>query len=197
MKSESKIIEHMKVEDLVREIRELERDAKTLNRLHFILNVYRTNDIAKSSENMGIPVRTGNDWARKWNEKGIDGLRHKKGAGRPPFLSTAQLEELDNWIESEEYPVAYNVYLYIKENFGVDYSKRQIDRIINKLNYVRVKPYPIAEDQPENAEELLEKATECIDPDKDIYGFVDEVAVQNTPNVSRILKKRLQTKNKS
>jgi hypothetical protein len=81
--------------------------------------------------------------------------------------------------------------LYIKDNFGIDYSKRQIDRIINKLDYVRVKPYPIAEDQPENAKELLKKSTECIDPDNDIYGFVDEVAVQNTPNVSRILKKKV------
>jgi transposase len=192
MESESKIIKHMEVQDLITEIRELERDVKTLNRLHFILQVYRTNDIAKSCENLGIPVRTGNDWVKKWNDYGIDALKHKKGAGRPSFLSSAQLEELDKWIQNEEYPVANSVYLHIKENFGIDYSKRQVDRIINKLDYVRVKPYPIADDQADNAEELLKKSTECIDSENDIYGFVDEVAVQNTPNVGRILKKKAQ-----
>ena len=29
-----------------------------------------------------------------------------------------------------------------------------------------------------------------IDPDNDIYGFVDETAVQNVPNVGRIIKKK-------
>jgi transposase len=189
MESKSKIVKHMDVEDLIKEIHKIEMDAKMLNKLHLMLQVYRTNDIVKSCEFLGIPVRTGHDWVKKWNDNGIDGLRHKKGAGRPSFLSTKQFEEVDKWIENQEYPVAYNVYLYIKDNFGIDYSRRQINRIINNLGYVRVKPYPIAENQPENAEELLKKSAECIDPDNDIYGFVDEVAVQNTPNVNRILKK--------
>ena len=111
MESDSKIIKHLKVNDLIIHIRKIERDVKTLNRLYLILDVYRTDDIAKSCKNLGIPVRTGNDWVKKWNENGIEGLRHKKGAGRPSFLSDEQLEELDNWIENEEYPVAYNFYL--------------------------------------------------------------------------------------
>jgi transposase len=190
MGSESKIVKHMDIEDLIIEIRDLERDSKTLNRLHLIRQVFKTNDIKESCEILDIPLRTGHDWVKKWNENGIEGLRHKKGAGRPPFLSDEQMQELDNWIENEEYPVPYNVYLYIKDNFGVDYSKRQVDRIIKKLDYVRVKPYPIAEKQAENAKEILKESTACIDPDNDIYGFVDEVAVQNTPNVSKILKKK-------
>jgi hypothetical protein len=46
----------MIVEDLVKEIRKLERDTKTLNRLHLIRQVYKTNDIAKSCEILDIPV---------------------------------------------------------------------------------------------------------------------------------------------
>jgi transposase len=139
---------------------------------------------------LDIPLRTGHDWVKKWNEKGIDGLRHKKGAGRPSFLSNKQLEELDNWMRKKEYLVTNDVYFYIKDNFGIDYSLKQVRRIIKKLNYTWVKPYPIADEQVENTEKLLKRDTESIDHDNDIYGFLDEVAVQNTPNVNRVIKKR-------
>jgi hypothetical protein len=73
--------------------------------------------------------------------------------------------------------VTNDVYLYIKDNFGIDYSLKQVKRIIKKLEYSWVKPHPIAEDQVHNAEELLKNDTRTIDQDKDIYGLVDEVAV--------------------
>jgi len=36
----------------------------------------------------------------------------------------------------------------------------------------------------------MKEKTLDIDPDKDIYGFFDESAMQNLPNISRVLKKR-------
>jgi len=190
MESELKIIRHLSVESLNEEIRELEQVCKTVNRLHLIRQVYRTNDIVESCEILDIPLRTGHDWVKKWNEKGIEGLRHKKGAGRPSYLSKEKLEKLDNWMKQEEYLVTNDVYLHIKDNFDVDYSLKQVRRIIKKLDYTWVKPYPIADEQIENAEELLKEDTKSIDPDNDIYGLMDEVAVQNTPNVGRIIKKK-------
>jgi transposase len=196
MKSESKINkDHMSVEDLTKEIHELERDAKMLERLNLVRMVYKTNDIAKSCELLDIPSRTGYGWVEKWNKNGIVGLRHKKGAGRPPFLSKKQLHELDEWMIDKDYLVTNDVYLYIKDEYGVDYSTKQVQRIIKKLDYVWVVPYPIAEDQPENAEELLKEATKDLDLDKDVVGFVDETAVQNTPNVGKVIKKKLQKGN--
>ena len=105
-------------------------------------------------------------------------------------MSKEQFEELDEWMEGKEYLVTKDVYLYIKDNFKIDYSTKQVRRIIKKLNYTWVRPYPIADDQAENAEEIMKEKTEIINPDKDIYGFLDETAVQNTPNVGKIIKKK-------
>ena len=180
----------MSVENLNRHIRELEKISKVVNRLYLIRQVYKTDNIAESCEILDIPLKTGYNWVNKWNKEGIDGLKHKKGAGRPSFLTDNQLKELDQWIENQEFLVTHDVYLYIKNNFGIDYSERQVRRIVTALNYTWVKPYPIADEQPNNAEEILKDRTEVINPDKDIYGLLDEVAVQNTPNVGRIIKKK-------
>jgi len=196
MKSESKINkDHMSVEELSKEIRELERDAKMLERLNLIRMVYKTNDITKSCELLDIPIRTGYGWVKKWNKKGKDGLRHKKGAGRPPFLSTKQLQELDEWMGDKDYLVTNDVHLYIKDKYGIDYSIKQVQRIIKKLDYTWVVPYPIAEDQPKNADELLKERTIELNLDNDVVGFVDETAVQNTPNVGKVIKKKLKKSN--
>jgi putative transposase len=189
MASDLIIKEHVPLEELNRVIREVEKDVKTLNRLHLIRQIYKTNNVAKACDILDVPVRTGYNWVDKWNKGGIEGLKHKLGAGRKPFLTEEEFQELDKWMEQEEFLETKDVYLYIKDNFGVDYSIRQVERIVNKLNYTWVKPYPIADKQPPDAEELLKEATSEINPDKDIYALMDETAVQNPPNVSRIIKK--------
>jgi putative transposase len=152
--------------------------------------MYRTHNVAESCEITGIPVRTGYDLLKKWNEFGIEGLRHKQGAGRPSRLSKEQFEELDKWMFEQEYLVTKEVYLHIKDTYGIDYSLRQVRRIIVKLGYSWISPYPIADQQAENAEEIMKEKTKIIDPEKDIYGFLDETAVQNSPNVKKIIKKK-------
>ena len=102
--------EYMSVGDLNRHIRKLEKISKVVNRLYLIRQVYKTDNIAESCEILDIPLRTGYNWVNKWNKKGIDGLRHKGGAGRPSFLSSNQLKKLDQWIENEEFLVTHDVY---------------------------------------------------------------------------------------
>jgi putative transposase len=190
MPSKLKVESYMSVEDLNTHIRKFEGDCKTATRLHLIKLAMKTGNLKEACEILDIPIKTGQDWVKKWNKNGIDGLRHKKGAGRPSYLLEGQFEELDEWMEGKEYLVTKDVYSYIKEHFGIDYSIKQVRRIVKKLNYTWVSPYPIADEQAENAEELLKEKTEIIDSNKDIYGFLDETAVQNTPNVGKIIKKK-------
>jgi transposase len=190
MPSEIEIEPHMSVEELNIHIRKFESDCKTVNRLHLIKQVMKTKNVGEACEIMDIPTRTAYEWIDKWNKKGIGGLRHKKGAGRPSFMSKEQLEGLDEWMIEQEFLTTKDLYLYIKDTFEIDYSLKQVGRIVKKLDYSWVKPYPIADKQPEDAEELLKEKTMDIDPDNDIYGFVDETAVQNIPNVGRIIKKK-------
>lgn len=189
MPAKLEIKPHMSVDILNTHIRKFEGDCKTANRLHLIKLAMKLGNLKEACEILDVPLKTGQNWVKKWNKNGIDGLRHKKGAGRPSFLSKKQFEELDVWMEGVEYLVTKDVYLYIKNNFNVDYSTKQVERIVKKLNYSWVSPYPIADNQADDAEEILKEKTDIIDPDNDIYGFLDETAVQNTPNVRRIIKK--------
>jgi putative transposase len=105
-------------------------------------------------------------------------------------MSKEQFLELDEWMVGQEYLTTKDVYLYIKDHFEVDYSLKQVGRIVRKLDYTWVKPYPIADKQPDDAEEQLKEKIVDLDPENDIYGFVDETAVQNKPNVGKIIKKK-------
>ena len=79
---------------------------------------------------------------------------------------------------------------FIKKNFNVDYSLKQVRKIIKKLGYGWIKPYPIYSKSPDNAKEILKIAATEVNPNEDIYGFFDESAFQNTSNVSHVLKKK-------
>ena len=61
----------MSDENLSRHIRELEKVSKVVNRLYLIRQVYKTDNIAESCEILDIPLRTGYNWVKRWNEEGI------------------------------------------------------------------------------------------------------------------------------
>jgi putative transposase len=146
---------------------------------------------------LGIPQKTAYNWLYKWNNEGVGGLDHKKGAGRPSFLSESQIEELNEFIKSDDSLGTTDVHYFIEDRFGIDYSTKQVRSIIKKLEYSWIKPYPIFSKSPENAKEVMKEDASEIDPDEDIYGFFDESAMQNLPNISKVLKKRRKNKSKS
>jgi len=181
---------HVSSEKLNDMVRELEKVAKKVNRLHFIQQLYKGNSVRKACSILNIPVTTGYNWRKKWNEGGPDGLNHKKGAGRPPFLTETQIKEVDEFIKNDDSLGTKDVHYFIEKRFGIDYSLKQVRFIINKLEYGWIKPYPIFSKSPKNAKETMKEDVSEIDPDEDIYGFFDESAMQNIPNVSKVLKKK-------
>jgi hypothetical protein len=119
----------------------------------------------------------------------------KKGAGRPSFLSKDQLKEVFNYIDENDSLGTKDVHYFIKNRFNVDYTLKQVRIIINNLEYGWINLYVIYSKSPNNAKEILKENVSEIDPTEDIYGFFDENAFQNHPNVSKVLKKRTKTQN--
>jgi len=189
-KSKGLVEFHISSTELNDEIRVLEKVAKKVTRLHFIQQLYKGHSVRKSCSILNIPVKTGYNWLNKWNDEGLEGLNHRKGAGRPPFLSEIQMKEVDEFIKRNGSLGTKDVHYFIKNNFGIDYSLKQTRFVINKLKYGWIKPYPIFSKSPENAKEIMKESAQDIDPDEDIYGFFDESAMQNIPNISRVLKKK-------
>ena len=156
-KSNDSIIFHVSAEKLNEHIRELEKVAKKVNRLHFIQQLYKGLSVQEACSILNIPIRTGFDWRKKWNAEGINGLDHRKGAGRPPFLSETEFEEVNQYISSNNNLGTKDVHKFIEDNFGIDYSLKQVREIIHKLEYSWIKPYPIYSKSPETAKEDLKK----------------------------------------
>ena len=192
MKENSKgLVEfHISSEKLNDMIRGLEKVAKKVNRLHFIQQLYKGHSVRGACSILNIPVTTGYNWLKKWNKEGPDGLNHKKGAGRPSFLTDSQMNEVDEFIRNNDSLGTTDVHYFVQNRYGIDYSLKQVRFIIKKLEYGWVKPYPVFSKSPENAKEIMKEDASEIDPDKDIYGFFDESAMQNLPNISRVLKKK-------
>ena len=192
MKENSKdLVEfHISSEKLNEMVRKLEKVAKKVNRLHFIQQLYKGHTVREACSILNIPVTTGYNWLKKWNEEGPDGLDHKKGAGRPTFLTENQMKQLDEFIENNDSLGTKDVHYFIQKKFGIDYSLKQVRFIINKLEYGWIKPYPIFSKSPKNAKEIMKEDASEIDSDEDIYGFFDESAMQNLPNISRVIKKK-------
>jgi putative transposase len=188
--SKELIIEHISPSMLNDYIRMLEKVAKKINRLHFVQQMYDGRTVREACAILKMSERTGYNWLKKWNDGGLDGLNHKKGAGRPPFLSDDQFKEVDDYIKNNDSLETKDVHEFIEKNFGVDYTLKQIREIIKKLDYGWIKPYPVYSKSPDNAKEILKEDVKEIDSEKDIFGYYDESSLQNLPNISKVLKKK-------
>ena len=133
--SESLVVKHISAEELNNHIRELEKVAKKVNRLQFIQQLYEGRSVQEACSILKIARRTGYNWKDKWNKEGLDGLDHKKGAGRPPFLSEDQLKKVDEFIENNESLGTRDVHHFIKNNFEIDYTFKQVRYIVKNLEY--------------------------------------------------------------
>ena len=65
--------------------------------------------------------------------------------------------ELDKIIEETPNMSMKDVHLFVNEKFNVDYSLKQIGKIVRKLGYNYSKAYPKFSKSPEDAKEQLKK----------------------------------------
>lgn len=145
------------VEEIQTRIKNLEQDIKVLNKLYFINDIYHDVSISESCKKLGISRVTGHNWLNQWNKGGFDSLRRKNGSGGQSKLSPEQKKELSKTIIENEIYSSKKVLELIKEKFNVEYSVRQVERILRDLKFGYGKPYTIYSKMPEDAEELLKK----------------------------------------
>lgn len=145
------------VEELQNQIKSLEKDVKVLNKLYFINDIYHGVSITESCKKIGISRVTGHNWINQWNKGGFNFLKRKSGSGARSKLTDEEKIELEKIIIENEIHSSKKVLNLIKEHFNVEYSIRQVERILKDLKFGYGKPYAIYSKMPENAEEQLEK----------------------------------------
>jgi transposase len=145
------------VEELQTRIKKLENDLRVLNKLYFINDIYHDVSITESCNKLGITRVTGHNWLNQWNEGGFDALKRKYGSKGQSKLTPEQKEELSEFIIKNEIYSSKQVLKLIKEKFSVEYSIRQVERILRDLKFGYGKPYTVFSKMPEDAEESLKK----------------------------------------
>ena len=148
---------HMTVQDLIRHIKQLEKDTMVLQRLYFIKHRYEGKSVQEAADLVGTSKNTAYIWQERWNEEGYDGLKPKYSGGRPSKLTDDQKIELKKTLEEGDNWTTKDVRLLISKKFGVDYSDKQIRIILSRFGMNYAKPYQFDYRKPKDADELLKK----------------------------------------
>ena len=148
---------HLPLEELDLRIGKHERSVRVLKRLYFIRHLYSGKSVEESAKLVGVTKAVGYIWLKRWNQDGYEGLIPRFGGGRPPKLKPEEkrrllelLKQKDNWTISE-------VQNLIRDEFGIEYSYSQVNRILKSFGMRHSKPYPKDYRRPDNAKEILKK----------------------------------------
>jgi putative transposase len=147
----------MTTDELESRIKTLEKDTKILKRLYFVKYRYKGDSVEESSQRIGITRNDGYIWQRRWNEQGYDGLIPRYGGGRPMKLSSEKLDRLIDLLNQKTTWTTDDVRTMIHQEFGVEYTMKQIRIILKKLNMAYGKPFTQDYRRPDDAESLLKK----------------------------------------
>ncbi|MCW6158002.1 MAG: helix-turn-helix domain-containing protein [Thermoplasmatales archaeon] len=130
--------------------------ARIVPMLIFIRMLYKGKSVPEATSELGISKRSGYLWLNRWNKKGIDGLVPMHGGGFRQKLTSEQMEQLKGDVSKGSWTTD-DVRKHIKLRFNVDYSMRQVSRILKKFKMHYAKPYPHDYRRPKDAEDQLKK----------------------------------------
>ncbi len=150
---------HMTNEELQRRIRLLETNTKILQRLYFIEHRYDGKSVEEASRLVGVAKPVGYEWQERWNKSGYDGLIPLYAGGRPSKLSDQQKDRLQLLLKEKNVWTTDEVRLLISDEFGVEYSLKQVRIIVKKFGMKYAKPFALDHRKPHNAEQILKKHT--------------------------------------
>ena len=132
--------------ETIKEAYNHERDGKIKQRLLIVLKSFGD----KSSYEVAEEVNTSHTkvlrWVKRFNRRGIDGLKDKQREGRPSLLKNKQIKRLEITLDKRsEFRAGYNtieIMHILKQEFNVHYSQRHVRRLLYSIGYRRITPRP-------------------------------------------------------
>ena len=117
---------------------------------------------AKIGAMAGVSKVAVTGWVKIADEQGFEALRPKKHKGATPKLSDEQFKIIDTILQSDPKDFGYknwdgpSLAAYIKNEYNVDLSVRQCQRIFHKLGYSHIRPQPYPSKDYEDTEKRKE-----------------------------------------
>ncbi len=124
--------------------------------VNMVLSGCSAADVAASS---GVTRATVTRWVKKVDENGFESLKTKKQTGRPSKLTDSQREEIDSALNSDPSDHGFKIWegpslsSHVKNNYGIDISIRQCQRLFHALGYSLIRPQPYPSKDYEDTQE--------------------------------------------
>ena len=158
---------------------------------------------AAIADDAGVDAQTLCDWVKRYNARGLDGLRDDARPGRPPLLDRQRTETVASWLEDGPDPdagepsrwTAADVRERILTSFGVRYTVEGVRRLIHRLGFRHVSPRPVhPKAKPQAQEEfrrnfaqlVREAVPDDVSMDNVLVHFQDEARVGQKGILSRV-----------
>jgi hypothetical protein len=88
--SQKILIKHLSIYEILDLIKHLD-DVEVVKILVFIKRLYELKTIREPVHMLGYTYESGLRWLKRWNEDGVNGIKHRWGDGRPSKLSKDEL----------------------------------------------------------------------------------------------------------
>ena len=131
------------------------------DRVCFIRMRYNGYSVEEAAANIGFTTKTGYNIQESWNEHGMEGLKPNFKGGPKSRLTDEQKEEIREALRLNPMSTK-DVRLYIMDEYGIEYSDKQIHVILTKIGLHHSKPYPIDHRRPADAETVLKKDSKML-----------------------------------
>ena len=151
------IVRLVPVEDLDKRIRSLEKDVRVLKRLYFVRYRYDGLSVEEAAKKVGVTKMVGYQWQERWNKMGVEGLVPRFAGGRPSKLDEGQKKVLKEFLEERDDWTTGEIKDLIMDEFGVEYTLKQVRVILRGFEMKFGKPYQHDHRRPMDAEEQLKK----------------------------------------
>ena len=96
---------------------------------------------AETAKYLKVNRRMVNDWAKRFFNEGLDGLKEKPRTGRPKKLTSEQLNQFSEYVRNEAVKPqggrlnGHDFANYIDDQFNVRYTVQNVYLLLHQLNF--------------------------------------------------------------
>ena len=142
-------VEHRHGLDELRGLARAERDARMRIRVQAIVLAKQGRTAEEIAATLSVSRRPVQEWVRRYNESGVDGLRRRPGQGRREKLSVQQRERFVARIQAGAQSTdevctlrGRDFQRILKEEFGQLYRLSSVYALMHRLGYSCLMPRP-------------------------------------------------------
>jgi len=125
-----------------------ERDGRMKERYHAVALMLEGKSPPEVARELHVSRNTIWEWAKAYNEKGLDGIQRKSPPGKKSCLTRMQKEELKKDLLKSPREFGYefaiwngkNISIHIKKKFNANLGHRGVQKMLKKEGYSRQKP---------------------------------------------------------